>query len=153
MFGYTREELIGQPVDVLVPMHARGRHPGYRSSFIRDAKARPMGAGRDLHGVRKDGTDAPIEIGLNPVATPEGDVVLASIIDITERRRAETQRLRVEALLELAHDAIIVRDAESRVIYWNRGAEETYGWSRAASLRPYYARAPRDRVPCPAGGD
>jgi two-component system, sensor histidine kinase and response regulator len=93
LFGYPREELLGTPVEKLVPERFRGGHRGLRENFHRAPSTRSMGAGRDLFGLRKDGTEVPIEIGLNPLSTPEGQFVLASVIDITERKHAEDMRL------------------------------------------------------------
>jgi PAS domain S-box-containing protein len=89
MFGYGRAELLGQPVEVLVPSRFREGHPAYRRHFFADPKARPMGAGRDLFGLRKDGTEFPVEIGLNPIMTDEGLMVLSAVVDITSRKKAE----------------------------------------------------------------
>jgi PAS domain S-box-containing protein len=89
LFGYSRSELIGQSVDVLVPDRYREGHAGHRALFLEHPSARPMGAGRDLFGVRKDGSEFPVEIGLSPIETEGGSMVLASIVDITERKRAE----------------------------------------------------------------
>ncbi|MBI1991804.1 MAG: PAS domain S-box protein [Candidatus Omnitrophica bacterium] len=91
LFGYTREELLGQRIEVLVPERYRANHPGHRQRFFSDPKVRSMGAGRDLFGLCKDGSEIPIEIGLSPVEMPEGPMTLASIIDITERRKAEAE--------------------------------------------------------------
>lgn len=91
MFGYAREELMGQPVEILIPERLRLNHPEYRRGFMADPKARPMGAGRDLFGRRKDGTEIPVEIGLSPITTGEGVRVLAAIVDITGRKRAEQE--------------------------------------------------------------
>ena len=96
LFGYRRTELLGQKVEMLVPARYRSRHPGFRQVFFNDPKVRAMGAGRDLFGLRKDGSEVPIEMGLNPLTTPEGRFVLSSVVDITERKRAEQER---EALL------------------------------------------------------
>jgi PAS domain S-box-containing protein len=89
IFGYPREELVGRPVEVLVPERLRAKHPRDRASFIAAPTARPMGAGRDLHGQRKDGSEFPVEIGLTPIQTTEGLLVLSAIVDITERKRTE----------------------------------------------------------------
>jgi PAS domain S-box-containing protein len=93
LFGYAREELLGQSVEVLIPERFRRGHVGLRETFLAAPAARPMGAGRDLYGRRKDGSEVPIEIGLNPIDTPDGRLVLASIIDITERKRTEELRI------------------------------------------------------------
>ncbi|MBI4276204.1 MAG: PAS domain S-box protein [Rhizobiales bacterium] len=88
MFGYRREELIGNSVEMLIPEHLRDGHPALRKSFARSPRARPMGAGRDLFGQRKDGSEFPIEIGLNPIRTRAGDFIMATVVDITARKRA-----------------------------------------------------------------
>src|SRR5438093_1239522 len=89
LFGYSRTELLGQPIEVLVPARFRGQHPGYVEGFFASPQVRAMGAGRDLYGLRKDGSEFPVEIGLNPIQTDHGLLVLSAIIDITERKRAE----------------------------------------------------------------
>ena len=101
LFGYTRDELIGQPIELLVPQRFRSPHVGYRHGYFCDPKARPMGAGRDLFGRRKDGTEVPVEIALSPVHTAEGPSVLASIVDISERKQAELEAARQRD--ELSH--------------------------------------------------
>jgi two-component system, LuxR family, sensor kinase FixL len=101
VFGYAREELIGQPIEMLVPERFRSQHVGDRHKYHGDARARSMGAGRELFGRRKDGSEVPIEIGLNPIHTSEGLFVLASIIDISERKRAELEAARQRN--EMAH--------------------------------------------------
>lgn len=99
LFGYDREELIGSPISTLVPERFRDRHPGYRKAFLDDPRARAMGAGRDLFGLRKDGTEVPVEIGLNPITTESGMLVLASIVDISRRKQEDAQREKLEARL------------------------------------------------------
>jgi two-component system, chemotaxis family, CheB/CheR fusion protein len=89
MFGYTREELMGQTIEILVPERFRGRHPSYRKDFSAAPQQRPMGAGRDLFAARKDGSEVPVEIGLTPIVMPEGPVTLATITDITKRKRLD----------------------------------------------------------------
>jgi PAS domain S-box-containing protein len=95
-FGYKREELLGQLVETLVPRAARSRHVQDRNGFNAHPDARAMGAGRDLFGLKKDGTQVPVEIGLTPLKSPNGLQILASIIDITERKRLESAQRRLE---------------------------------------------------------
>jgi PAS domain S-box-containing protein len=105
LFGYARAELIGQPIEKLVPERFRAHHGNYRSVFFANSSARPMGTGRDLFGLRRDGSEFPIEIGLNPIETSEGMFVLSAIADITERKRAERQlRQRTEELARSNRD-------------------------------------------------
>ena len=91
LFGYKREELLGQPIETLVPKRFRGGHHSYRSGFSAAPETRPMGENRDLFAIRKDGTEFPVEIGLNAIETPEGMMVLSTIVDVTERKRAANQ--------------------------------------------------------------
>jgi PAS domain S-box-containing protein len=100
LFGYTREELIDKPVETLVPTQLRDVHPHLVDAFLRAPVARPMGVGRELFGQRKDGSQVPIEIGLNPLELPEGRYTLASIIDVTERKRVDDTLRRSNADLE-----------------------------------------------------
>jgi|SRR5271170_633307 len=101
VFGYSRQELIGHPVEMLIPERFHHAHPGERGNYFAHPTARAMGAGRELFGRRKDGSEVPIEIGLNPIRTSEGLFVLASIIDITKRKQAERETLQQRN--ELAH--------------------------------------------------
>jgi PAS domain S-box-containing protein len=94
VFGYTRQELVGHPVEMLVPERFRSQHPEYRRIYQAKPTARTMGAGRELFARRKDGSEVPIEIGLNPIHTSEALFVLASIIDITQRRQDELEAAR-----------------------------------------------------------
>jgi PAS domain S-box-containing protein len=89
VFGYSRGELLGQPVEMLVPERFRGHHPELRHAFFGDPRSRPMGAGRDLYGLRKDASEFPVEIGLNPIETEEGPMVLSAIVDISDRKLRE----------------------------------------------------------------
>lgn len=91
LFGYDRDELLGQPVELLVPDRYRREHPKLRNDFLANPHAHPMGAGRNLYCLRKNGTEFPVEIGLSPVHMPEGDFVLSAIVDITERQHAEDE--------------------------------------------------------------
>ena len=95
LFGYGKGELVGAPVEQLVPARFRAGHPAFRAAFASAPTTRPMGVGRDLHGLRRDGTEVPIEIGLNPLVTSAGSFVLSSVVDISERKRAEAERERL----------------------------------------------------------
>jgi PAS domain S-box-containing protein len=100
LFGYGRDELVGHPVEQLLPERFRDAHAGHVRGFVTAPKVRTMGAGRELYGLHKSGTEFPIEIGLGPVETPEGLFTLASIVDITERRAREEALRRSNAELE-----------------------------------------------------
>ena len=103
LFGYPREELLRQSIDALVPARFREKHADLRAGFFSSPRSRPMGAGLDLFGVRKDGSEVSVEIGLNPIQINDETLVLVSIIDISNRKRAEQalreseQKLRKQA--------------------------------------------------------
>ena len=138
LFGYHREDLLGQPVEILVPESSRGRHPALRGDFFARPQARPMGAGRDLHARRKDGTQVPVEIGLNPIETPEGVWVLSSIVDITDRKRAEATLRESEGrfrnMADTAPVLIWVSSPDKLCIFFNKVWLEFTGRTMAQEL-------------------
>ena len=128
LFGWPRRELVGQPIEVLVPIAAQDVHSSHRSRYVADPKPRPMGAGMELAARRKDGSEFPAEISLSAIETDEGVIVSAAIRDVSERRRlAETQAL-LAAIIQSSHDAIIGKTTDGVIISWNPGAERLYGY-------------------------
>ena len=127
LFGYRREELLGKPLELLVPDRFRAGHPGFRKQYFADPRSRPMGVGRDLYGLRKDGSEVPVEIGLNPVRTPERVVVLASVVDISARKRAEQ---RFQAAVESSPSGMVMTDEGGTILLVNREVERLFGYAR-----------------------
>ena len=114
VFGYARGELLGQPIEMLVPERDRSHHPGLRTGFFANPKARAMGVGRDLFALRKDGTEFPVEIGLAPITTDAGLMVLSSIIDITTRKLTERQLLDAQHRAEETLAALSTSEGQLR---------------------------------------
>jgi diguanylate cyclase (GGDEF)-like protein/PAS domain S-box-containing protein len=131
LFGYERSELLTMRVEQLIPQRFRPLHQGYRCGFFASPDTRTMGAGRDLYGLRKDGTEVPIEIGLNPLETEEGSFVLASIIDNTERKRSEERLLHV---VEAAPNAMIMVNEAGEIMLVNSQTERSFGYDRKELL-------------------
>jgi PAS domain S-box-containing protein len=154
LFGWSRDEIIGKPIEMLVPARFRGPHPRQRAAFLTAPSARAMGAGRDLFGLRKDGTEIPVEIGLNPLRTEDGVFVLSSVVDITARREAEARlresEERFRLLVDGVHDyAVLMLDPSGHVASWNVGAERTLGYRAEEMLGRHLSAYFLD----PAGAD
>jgi len=129
LFGYERSELLGELVERLIPERFRHRHVGNRSEYAAHPRRRSMGAGMELFGLRKDGSEFPAEIMLSPLETDQGILVMSAIRDTTERREVE-RKIRDQAkIIDLVNDTVFVRDLEDRITYWNKGAQRVYGWT------------------------
>lgn len=144
-FGYTISELLGNPVEILIPERFWQAHPPLRDQFSAHPRMRPMGAGLELFGRRKDGTEFPVDVMLSPIDTSEGPVVLTVIRDITAQKQTETalreteQRFRL--LVENADDyAIFMLDPEGKVSTWNVGAERIKGYRADEIVGQHFSR-------------
>ncbi len=127
LFGYARAELVGSPVELLVPDASRAGHPVRRATYGKDPRPRPMGAGVELAARRRDGTEFPAEISLSAVETPEGRLVSAAIRDVSDLKRADAK---FRALLEAAPDAMLCVGADGRIALANAQAERLFGYHR-----------------------
>ena len=138
LFGYRREELLGQPVEILVPERFRGRHPRHREGYAAHPHTRSMGEGLELSGLRKDGSEFPVEIGLSPIYTPEGTLISSAIRDVTKRKGTENALRASEAkfrgFLESAPDAMVIVDAGGQIVLINTETERLFGYSRDGLL-------------------
>ena len=166
LFGYTREELIGQRIETLVPDRQREQHRHHFTGFTDKPKSRRMGAGLDLKGRRRDGTEFPVEISLSPVTTASGVVVLSAIRDVTDRKRIEEELVRAHdelgrrkdrqlweyqnrlaLVVDSSNDAIIGKNLDGVITSWNKGAERIYGYKAEEAIgRAIAMLAPADRT-------
>jgi PAS domain S-box-containing protein len=148
LFGYTRDELIGQKVEVLVPESYRRQHHQHRADFAEAPKTRRMGADLDLYGRRRNGSEFPVEISLSPVSTEQGMFVLSAIRDISDRKRIAEElrraneelhrrtaeqlgeyRSKLASIIDSSEDAIIGKSLDGIITSWNKGAERIYGYT------------------------
>jgi len=165
LFGYTRDELIGQKVEVLVPVSYRRQHHLHRQNFAETPKTRRMGADLDLYGRRRNGSEFPVEISLSPVTTENGMFVLSAIRDISERKRIAEElrraneelhrrtaeqlgeyRSRLALIIDSSEDAIIGKGLDGIITSWNKGAERIYGYTPEEALGKHISfLVPSDR--------
>ena len=148
LFGYDRDELIGQKVELLVPESYRRQHHHHRENFAETPKTRRMGADLDLYGRRRNGSEFPVEISLSPVSTENGTFVLSAIRDISDRKRIAEElrraneelhrrtaeqlgeyRSKLALIIDSSEDAILSKDLNGIITSWNRGAEHIYGYA------------------------
>ena len=128
LFGYTRAELLGRPVETFVPDGLRELHHKHRDAYVREPHVRAMGSGLDLLARRADGSDFPVEISLAPLETEDGLLISAAVRDVTSKRREE--RL-FRGLLEAAPDAMVIVDELGQIVLVNAQVEELFGYARA----------------------
>ena len=134
LFGYERKELVGNKLEILLPERFRKHHPDLRNMFFKTLETRSMGAGRDLFGMKKNGTEVQVEIGLNPIETAQGYMVLASIIDITERKIQEANLKQQNKELAFQNDEKEKRAAELSIANIELAFQNDEKGKRAAEL-------------------
>jgi protein-histidine pros-kinase len=167
MFGYERADLVGRPVEDLIPAAARAAHAAHRNGYVAAPRVRAMGSGIDLRASRRDGSEFPVEISLSPMRTPQGLLVCAAIRDVTRRKREEAL---FRGLLEAAPDAMVIVDSDGLIQLVNAQTESLFGYHRSElvgkpvevlvperfgahmSFRGGYVREPRTR-PMGLAGD
>ena len=166
LFAYTRDELIGQKIEMLVPERQRPEHDRHREQFHAKPKIRRMGSGLDLYGRRRDGSEFPVEISLSPIGTDGGTIVLSVIRDISDRKRIEEELRRVNEeldrrksrelrdsqnrlalIVDSSQDAIIGKNLDGIITHWNKGAEHMYGYTSEEMIgQPITVLGPSDRA-------
>jgi PAS domain S-box-containing protein len=131
LFGYSRDELLGRSVEILVPERFRAAHPADRAAFLAAPQARSMGAGRELFGLCKDGRETPIEVGLSPIHADEGLITLATVVDLSERKRSaeelEGERSFLRQVIDTVPNFIFAKDREGRFTLANQAVAAAYG--------------------------
>lgn len=145
LFGYSQDEFLGMTVDALLPVRFRSHHPRHRENYSVHPRARQMGGALNLFGLRKDGTEFPVDIMLKPLQTPEGLVTLSFVRDATEQRaavelaRRQDQQLR--SVVESVSDyAIYLLDRDGNIVTWNPGAERIKGYTAEEITGSHFSR-------------
>ena len=150
LFGYDHDELVGQPLETLVPEWLRKTHAAQRESYFSDPLTRPLGSGLDLSGRHQDGTEIPVDISLSHLDTVDGPLVIASVRDMTERKKAEAGRLgaeRMSAVVEFSGETILSSTLDGIITSYNRAAEKVFGYTGDEIVgKPASLLSPKDRA-------
>jgi protein-histidine pros-kinase len=142
-FGYTRDELVGHPVERLIPERRLASHRRDFSGYFTGPRARPMGPGLDLSARRKDGGEFPIEVTLSPLDTPEGMLIIANVRDATARKQADLATARLAAIVQSSDDSMLSVSLDGRLLSWNAASERLYGYLAEEAIgRPIEALLP-----------
>ena len=145
LFGYEQAELVGMSIEALVPERFRRNHPSHRENYNAHPRARQMGAALNLFGLRRDGTEFPVDIMLKPMQAASGPIVLSFVRDATEQRAVQDELRRqdqqIRSIVESVHDyAIYMLDADGYVITWNAGGERIKGYTADEILGKHFSR-------------
>jgi diguanylate cyclase (GGDEF)-like protein/PAS domain S-box-containing protein len=147
LFGYTRTELLGQSVEILIPEGLRVRHRNFRADFASAPQPRAMDLRHELYAQHKNGSLFPVQIGLNPLETIDGIAVLASITDLTARRQMEQMWRHFASIVGASEDAIVSKTMDGIVASWNPAAERIFGYPESEALgMPIAMLFPPDRL-------
>jgi PAS domain S-box-containing protein len=144
VFGYSRQELVGRTIDLLLPERFRGLHMKHRDAYLAAPTRRAMGKGQDVFGLRKGGCEFPIEIGLSPLQTPNGVRVISTIVDISyrrdiERAQSESEEQVARMLSSIQDHAIVMLDTAGCVVSWNAGAERLIGYTKEQIIGQHFS--------------
>jgi PAS domain S-box-containing protein len=129
LFGYSKHDLLGNPIEILMPKRFRDHHQIQRTGFFSKPGARPMGAGLELFGLHKNGREFPVEISISPIHVNDGIYVSAAIRDVSERREHEKKMNEMAIIIASSSDAIISKNLNGTILTWNKGAEKILGYT------------------------